>query len=196
MEALLEEVERLRAGNAQLRKANNFEADDSAPFRFLDVPKDVRSMIYEYLVVPGTITLRYKAELAKHDNRYAELATSLPSYGQTQIFAVCGQIKDEALPLYISKNLFIWPAGGQNIQPLFAADVESGVYGDQSQLYMRRLSVSLDYRDVDFRQYLERGFKAGRSDDWSDFYDPIGTVLLVKVPLLTGLVPQDGAVRR
>ena len=61
----------------------------------MDLPKEIRLEIYEYLLVPSTIALRYDASLANYDERYSGFNQA--KYAESQLFLVSRQVKDEAL---------------------------------------------------------------------------------------------------
>ena len=77
----------------------------------MDLHKEMRLDIYEYLLVPGTIPFRYNKEIMIEDERYDNQSEPdgvlSRSYAETQIFLVSSQVRDEALPLYLGKNLFM-----------------------------------------------------------------------------------------
>lgn len=146
---------RLRDELAQQLRQDDTEHADSPDadmqtqtevFRFLDLPKDIRLLIYEDLVAPGTITLQYSRESARRDARYTNINEA--SYAETQIVLVSKQLKDEALPLYLSKNLFLWPVAGYGWARLFD-DTEAEVYGGMARRYLRRLSIAFDFAEMD-----------------------------------------------
>ena len=127
-ERLRAEQERLRAEQERLRaeEARTWDIIRSQQvFQSLDVPKeDIRLLIYELVLVPGKASLRHKVKLGLHDGLNT---MAPPSFGETQLFEVCKQIKEEALPVYPSKNVFIWPPGGESIKRLFDSKKENSV---------------------------------------------------------------------
>lgn len=157
MEELLQENARLRAENEKLRNlAFTHTSEDkdgngtaTEVFRLLELPKEIRLLIYEYAVVPGTITLRFDAtaeDSATNGERYNGI--DAPIYGDTQLFCVSKQIKEEALPLYLAKNLFIWPVVNTSYLQLYTFP-DGVIYGSNASKYLRHLSISFDYRGID-----------------------------------------------
>ena len=159
-EKLLHENAKFRAENVALRTQARLLGDATVngqvpnaiqhSFRFLDLPKELRLQIYEWLVVPGTITLRLRFDMCCQDERYPDGYVLTPTYAETQLFLVSKQVKNEALPLYLSKNLFICPAGWQSFLTTEGVDgtLKYFNYGGMTENHLRRLSIAFDVRDV------------------------------------------------
>lgn len=114
----------------------------------MDLPKELRLIIYEHLVVPGMITVRFKKEHRENDERYRHVTKA--SYGETQLFPVCKQIKHEALPLYLAKNLFICGFESQHcVVALFRENASRF-------RHVRSLSVAFDFRQCDIQSDVLR----------------------------------------
>lgn len=77
----------------------------------MNLHKETRLNVYECLLAPGRITLRYNKGMMIEDERYDNQSEPdgvlSRSYAETQIFLVSTQVRDEALPLYLGKNLFM-----------------------------------------------------------------------------------------
>lgn len=135
--ALLEENKKLRALLAG--------KDVAAPqvFRFMDLPKDIRLNVYDYVLKPGKVTLQFKKEYAGWggDSRYAGMTG--PVHAQTQLFQISKEVRDEALPLYLAQNMFIYPHIPSCSLGTLSMDM---YYGESCAAHMRSLSVAFDFR--------------------------------------------------
>ncbi|KAK5732831.1 hypothetical protein LTR17_010249 [Elasticomyces elasticus] len=155
-----DEIARLRNENQQLRIALDHALDIAKHLllqpkpptctksHFLDLPKELRLSIYEYLVVPGTITIRFNEDRRERDQRYDTITG--PSYGETQLFLVSKQVKDESLSLYYASNKFF--CHGVSFYDMVAQESSrnsfSGlIYGANICENVRSLSIAVDMRD-------------------------------------------------
>ncbi|KAK5121116.1 hypothetical protein LTR85_005600 [Meristemomyces frigidus] len=162
LRAELDECRRLAAKRSsapadRLDNPHAIELPKATVFRLMDLPKELRLGTYEYLLIPGTITLSYpkKKHDREHDPRYKDI-TAAPSHSQTQLFLVSNTVKSEALPIYLAENLFTWSptdfeglGNPQHANPLFVNGV---IYGRPAAFHMRKLSAVFDFRDVDIRR--------------------------------------------
>lgn len=90
-------------------------------FRFLDLPAELRVVIYEHLVVVGKV---YHVPLwMTHVKEYSGWAT-FPGPALS-ILRVCKQIYDEAREVYIAKNTFVLPYA-VSLEPRFYSLPASG----------------------------------------------------------------------
>lgn len=173
---LVHENEELRIENEQLRaRVELFTHETSGgkesnllsqPFWFMDLHKEIRLEIYEYLLVPGVITLRHSDGVYDEDERYAELENT-PIYAETQLFLVSKQVKDGSLPLYLSRNLFIVPPGRQSwicAQALYDSP-NHVIYGSTSAQLFRRLSIAFDLRDCNLQTMAVQSIGAMTAPD-------------------------------
>ncbi|KAF2662473.1 hypothetical protein K491DRAFT_179653 [Lophiostoma macrostomum CBS 122681] len=90
----------------------------AVPFKFLELPPEIRCMIYEELVVVGKVY--FKGTDQEHENsvRYYDKAYfRKPSLA---ILRVCSLVHQEAEPIYLSKNLFVLPLGWQTMEPFYS----------------------------------------------------------------------------
>ena len=74
----------------------------SQPFRFLDLPPELRCIIYEFCMVRGTV---YPAPRPKHDHRYNDFASF--EAPQWALLRVNRQVRVEAAKILLSKNHFV-----------------------------------------------------------------------------------------
>ncbi|KAK5695937.1 hypothetical protein LTR97_008357 [Elasticomyces elasticus] len=157
-----DEIARLRNENQQLRLALDQALEIAKPLlqpkppscttsHFLDLPKELRLSIYEYLVVPGTITIRFREDRRKRDQRYDKIIE--PSYAETQLFLVSKQVKDEALPVYYAFNKFC--CHGLSFHDMVAQESPRNsfsrlIYGVSICENIRSLSIAVDLRDTSY----------------------------------------------
>jgi hypothetical protein len=90
------------------------------PFRFLNLPTEIRLCIYEYFVVVGKVFYT-PTELEKEEgSRFLDMDDyAVPSL---TILRVKKQIHDEAERVYLSMNLFVLPLGFHLKQPFMPDD--------------------------------------------------------------------------
>ena len=144
-----DEVEPLRrevAGLKKLLAASQTEPGQTMPvadglelkaFRFLDLPRELRNAVYELCAVVDKVYIHHVNTIKIFDMRVT--STTLP---ELQVFRVCKQIHNEARELFLLKNLFVMTAGPCTVlhtlrQFVASIDVK----------FLRRLSISFDYRD-------------------------------------------------
>jgi hypothetical protein len=77
------------------------------PFRFLDLPVELRCQVYEYFVVVGKIFYSPDEYSVRNEKRFKDWeAYRAP---ELTILRVCKQLHSEAEKIYLSKNLFVLP---------------------------------------------------------------------------------------
>lgn len=97
----------------------------------MGLPAELRLQVYDYLIRPGDVYVRFSARGAHHDIRFAHILedwdsnTTTPSrwlplmggasatrpprsptHAETQLFLVCKQLHDEAMHYYLTRNTF------------------------------------------------------------------------------------------
>jgi hypothetical protein len=97
------------------------------PTTLLDLPAELKLEIFDYLLRPGDVYIRWNARAAHHDIRFAHILEdwdstpapwlptlgacppqppASPTHSETQLFLVCKQLHDEAMHYYLTKNTF------------------------------------------------------------------------------------------
>jgi hypothetical protein len=85
------------------------------PFRFLDLPVELRIYVYEYLVLVGKVFYTPDDYTVANEKRFEDWKSyHVPSL---QILRVCKRVHAEAEELYLSKNLFVLPDFFNNEEP-------------------------------------------------------------------------------
>jgi len=101
----------------------------SSKTTLLSLPAELRLEIFDYLLRPGDVYIRWNARAANHDIRFAHILEDWdsdpapetwlptlrprtpqpprsPTHCETQLFLVCKQLHDEAMHYYLTKNTF------------------------------------------------------------------------------------------
>ena len=121
-------------------------------FRFLDLPLEIRMMVYEYALVVGHV---FSKEVAVSDKRHmGSLSYERPA---TQLFLVCRQIKRECEPIFFSRNHFVIPVEFVEWQCHFLLDT-------RFKEFVRSMDVSFDMR-ASLRDRAELGSSVEKEYD-------------------------------
>lgn len=90
----------------------------------MTLPAELRLEIFEYLIRPGDVYIRYRAKAANHDVRFSHIIEDwdastpspahltdksppkAPTSAETQLFLVSMQLRDEAMHYYLTQNTF------------------------------------------------------------------------------------------
>lgn len=93
------------------------------------LPAEIRLEIFDYILRPGDVYIRWSARAAHHDIRFAQILENWdsdqtpntwlplmcaratqpplsPTHSETQLFLVSRQLRDEAMHYYLTKNTF------------------------------------------------------------------------------------------
>ncbi|KAI4610636.1 hypothetical protein J4E83_008250 [Alternaria metachromatica] len=89
------------------------------PFRFLDLPVELRIMVYEELVVVGKVFYTPDDYAVKTEKRFKDWKSYRAP--QLAILRTCKQVHKEAEEVYLGKNLFVLPDESTRRQPLIGS---------------------------------------------------------------------------
>lgn len=80
---------------------------NNQPFRFLDLPAELRCQIYEYFVVVGKIFYTPDLDSVRNEKRFNDW--KMYPTPELTLLRVCKQVRNEAEEIYLAKNLFVLP---------------------------------------------------------------------------------------
>lgn len=124
-------------------------------FRFMDLPVELRVMIYEEVLVVGKVFFTPD----KHDLENGKRCSDYKLFRkpELQLLRVCKQIQSEAEPIYASKNLFVLPLDWYNFEPVLSqrslqyegtgktSPVQRNLISAAGITHLRNLSFAMDY---------------------------------------------------
>ncbi|KAF2114707.1 hypothetical protein BDV96DRAFT_83551 [Lophiotrema nucula] len=110
-------------------------------FRFLDLPAELRVIIYEEVVVVGKIY--YTPDQYDYHNGIRHLGTFRKP--ELQFLRVCKQIHSEVEKIYLSKNLFVLPIGWEESGP-FNTSPNRSLFSPAGFHLVKNISIALDQR--------------------------------------------------
>jgi hypothetical protein len=140
--------------------------DSPSHFRFLDLPPEIRNMIYKEILVVGKI---FYPELDPYDNRlHYDFDYKKPQFA---LLRVCKQIHSEAEPLYLGMNLFVLPNKFKDCRPFCEIGRDPVTFETRRFLFSKAAFTHV--RNIYFAFTTEGNGKMGSSRVWAKYHsDP------------------------
>ncbi|KAJ4366221.1 hypothetical protein N0V83_007857 [Neocucurbitaria cava] len=148
-------------------------------FRFLDLPPEIRNMIYEQFVVVGKVF--YTPEEYDIENGLRCRDHQSFQKPELQLLRVCKQIHDEAESLYLSKNLFVLPIHWYKCYPIDGPKFltrrtfprNRPLFSSAGLTYIRFVSVAIDQKMAQPRPFGHSVWKRNEQNGnaFSNFTD-------------------------
>ena len=153
IKALQLEVADLRYADEEYEASVYGVPEPEQPFRFMDLPKDIRLIIYGICLVVEEVHFGLDGDSEYGDERFFKYFDGrkgiipFPPTPSTQLFDVSQQVRTEALDVYLSSNLFMLTGTSQFLPHVFWDEpphkfTANGLIDNS----IRNLSISFDFR--------------------------------------------------
>lgn len=126
--------------------ANDTEVEQEPTFSFMGLPEDVRLCVYDFLLSPADVYVRWHTRSVAYDMRFIPVTEDnklRPPKAETQLLQVCKTIKKEALDLYLTNNIF----------NVFGTDTEAPFVATAGG--PKKLSIVFDRRSLDISTSMD-----------------------------------------
>ena len=154
----------ISTGTKLSQASSSYDDDKTPPFRFMDLPLEIRYMIYKYLLVVGKC---FPTKGSSADPRLRDYKTPC-----TALLAVSHQIRQEAGPIYFSKNHWalacVHAHEARFSEPTMSRASVHG-FSPLARQNIRSLSIAFDFRVLPRNDAFYMRWEAARSTSMHAF---------------------------